>query len=137
MLIDSNILIYSISRRSPKHKSAQKFIQENTGGLEIAHQNIFETLRVLTHNKFPLPMKIEDAIKAVGKITDACNVISPTYHTFEIAIALIKKHKLARDQVFDAYLAATALDNGIDTIATDNVKDFDKLVEVKIINPFK
>ena len=39
--------------------------------------------------------------------------------------------------VFDAYLAATALCNGVETIATDNVRDFSKFSEIKVINPFE
>ncbi|MBI2327424.1 PIN domain-containing protein [Candidatus Curtissbacteria bacterium] len=136
MLLDSNILIYSINSSSPKHKKAQKFIQENTGSLEIAHQNIFESLCVLTHSKFPHPMKINDATRAIESILKGTKVISPSYRTHRIALELIKKYQLISDQIFDAYLVATALDNGIYTIATDNIKDFVQLAEVKIISPF-
>lgn len=58
MLIDSNILVYAINILSPKHKKAQNFLQENITKLEIAHQNIFETLRVLTHPMLQTIQKI-------------------------------------------------------------------------------
>lgn len=137
MLIDSNILVYSINSSSPKHKRAQKFLQENLGILELAHQNIFETLRVLTHPKFPSPMNIGDALGAIENILKACRVISPDYRTHHITLELIKKHRLSADQIFDAYLVATALGSGIDTIATDNIGDFKKFTELRIINPFQ
>lgn len=136
MLIDSNILVYSINSSSPKHRRAQDFLQENLGELVVAHQNIFESLRILTHPKFPNPMKIGDAMDAILNILKGCTVISPDYRTYRIALELIKKYKLSADKVFDAYLVATALGNGIDTIATDNTKDFKKIVEIKNINPF-
>ncbi|OGE30737.1 hypothetical protein A3C59_03410 [Candidatus Daviesbacteria bacterium RIFCSPHIGHO2_02_FULL_36_13] len=136
MIIDSNILVFSINKRSPKHKKAQKFLQENLGKLQVAHQNIFETLRVLTYPKFPNPLKIKDAIEAVERILRVCSIVSPNWKTESIALELIKKYSLSSDMVFDAYLAATALSNDIDTIATDNVKDFSKFKEVTIINPF-
>lgn len=136
MLIDSNILVYSINLSSPKHKKAQDFLQENLSELAIAHQNIFETLRVLTHPKFPNPMKIEDAIDAIENILKGCKVISPDYRTHRIALELIKKHELSADKIFDAYLVATALGNDIGIIATDNTKDFKRFLELKIINPF-
>lgn len=136
MLVDSNILVYSINRRSPKHKKAQQFLKTNLDNLHLAHQNILETLRVLTHPKFASPMKITNALRAVQSIANACTIISPDYRAHLITLELIKRHKLTSDQVFDAYLAATALSNNIDTIATDNVKDFDKLTEIKITNPF-
>lgn len=136
MLIDSNILIYSINSSSPKHKAAQDFLLQNTGSLEVAHQNIFETLRVLTHPKFPSPMKITNAIEAVESILKGCKVISPEYRTHQIALELIKKYDLSADKIFDAYLVATALGNDINMIATDNIKDFKGISEVKVINPF-
>ncbi len=136
MLIDSNILIYSINISSPKHKQAQNFLQKNTGNLEVAHQNIFETLRVLTHPKFPSPMKINKAIEVVESILKSCRIISPDYRTHQIALQLIKKYKLSADEIFDAYLVATTLSNDINVIATDNIRDFKKISELKVINPF-
>ncbi len=135
MLIDSNILIYAINSSSPKHKTAQKFLQENINELVIAHQNIFETLRVLTHSKFLSPMSPTDAIEAVQSITKVSRIIAPDYKTHHIALELIKKNKLSADLIFDAYLAATAISNGITTIATDNIKDFKKF-DINLINPF-
>lgn len=136
MLIDSNILVYSINSSSPKHKKAQNFLQENLGELIVAHQNIFESLRVLTHSKFPKPMKIGDALGAIENILKGCTVISPDYRTHRFTLELIKKHKLSADEIFDAYLVATALGSGLDTIATDNTKDFQKFTEIKVLNPF-
>ena len=136
MIIDSNILVYSIDKNSEKHRKAQKFLKENLGNLEISHQNIFETLRVITHPRLPIPMNLDNAIKAVEHILEVCTIVSPNWRTPRLAMELIKKYKLSSDMVFDAYLVATALGNGINTIATDNTKDFKKIIEVKIINPF-
>ncbi|MBI2021616.1 PIN domain-containing protein [Candidatus Daviesbacteria bacterium] len=136
MIIDSNILVYSIDKLSQKHKKAQQFLEENIDDLEIAHQNIFETLRVITYPKLPNPMKLKDGVSAVERILNVSHIISPNWKTHRIALELIKKYKLSSDLVFDAYLAATALSNGIHKIATDNIKDFQKFRELKIINPF-
>lgn len=136
MLIDFNILVYAINSISPKSKKAQKFLQENVGNLDIAHQNILESIRILTHPRFANPMKIKDALEAVASIVKGCNVINPNYQTVYIALELIRKYKMSSDKVFDCYLAATALSNNVDLIATDNTKDFKKFKEIKTINPF-
>ena len=136
MIIDSNILVYSIDKFSIKHKTAQKFLQDNIGHLEVTHQNIFETLRVITHPKLPNPMKLGDAVNTMERILKACSIVSPNWNTHNIALELIKKYRLSSDLVFDAYLTATALSNHINIIATDNVKDFKKFKELKVINPF-
>lgn len=136
MLIDSNIIIYAINSSSPKHKKAQTFLQENIGSLEMAQQNIMESVRVLTHSKFSQPMNIVNALEAIERIADACTIISPDYKTHRIALELIKKYGLVSDQVFDAYLVATMVSNGITQIATDNERDMKRFMEITVINPF-
>lgn len=135
-LIDSNILVYAINMSSPKHEVAQEFLQAHLGKMAIAQQNILETLRVLTHTKFSSPMTSEDAADAVERITSTAQVIFPAYQTIDVAQALIQKYQLKGDAVLDAYLAATALTAGITSIATDNVKDFAKFEQLKVVNPF-
>jgi predicted nucleic acid-binding protein len=135
MLIDSNILIYAINSSSPKNIAAQKYLEENIDELIVAHQNIFETLRVITHPKFPSPMSPVQALNAVNEIIRVCRIISPDYKTHNIALEMIKKYNLSSDKVFDAYLTATAISNNVNSIATDNVKDF-KNFEIDIVNPF-
>jgi predicted nucleic acid-binding protein len=136
ILIDSNILVYAINITSPKHLQAQAFLQDSQVNMVLAHQNIFETLRVLINAKFPHPMKPTDAISAISNIMEACQVIAPEQDTHHIALSLIKAHKLTSNKIFDAYLAATALSVGITTIATDNVKDFQVFKGLKVYNPF-
>ena len=136
ILVDSNILVYSINSSSPKHLTAQEFLQSHVSNISIAHQNIFESLRVLTHKKFPNPMSASDAISAINNIAEHTHVISADQGAHHIAMALIQKHKLTGDKIFDAYLAATALSLGINTIATDNIKDFLGFEGLTLINPF-
>ncbi|MEX0616357.1 MAG: PIN domain-containing protein [Candidatus Woykebacteria bacterium] len=135
MLIDSNILIYAINADSPKYTLSQKFLKENKENLEITHQNILESIRILTHSKFPSPMEPEQAVESVLKIAEIGRIISPNIRTIFIGLELIKKHSLGGNRIFDAYLDAAALTNDIDTIATDNVKDFQKF-PIKVFNPF-
>ncbi len=136
ILIDSNILVYSINSSSPKHKKAQDFLKKNIATFVVAQQNIFETLRVLTHPKFPNPMTPQDAIKAVDWIIKAGEVVTPDYKTYKIAFELIREYNLASDKIFDAYLVATCISCNIDTIATDNIKDFKVFSQIYVINPF-
>lgn len=137
MLIDTNILIYAINADSPKHRLAQKFLRDNLSNLEIAHQNILEAIRVLTHQKFSRPMKLRDALAAIMAISDSSRIVTPNQSTFYLTVDLIKTHALTGNRIFDAYLAATALSNSIDIIATDNTRDMQKFTQVSIINPFK
>lgn len=136
MIIDTNIFIYAINENSPKHKQAQKFLKENGTELEITHQNILEAIRVLTHKSFSRPMNLTNALSSVLSIAKSCFIISPNQTTYHLVIELIKNYKIKGNRIFDAYLAATALSNGITSIATDNTRDFKKFKGIKLINPF-
>lgn len=136
MLIDTNILVYAINESSPKHQQAKQFLKHNQGQLIVAHQNIIEAIKVLTQPKFLKPMDSESAIKAVLAIIEICQIIIPKFGTEFIALELIKRSDLTGNRIFDAYLAATALSNNVDLIATDNIKDFKKFKEIKVVNPF-
>ena len=68
-------------------------------------------------------------------IIDACKIIYPNNKTHYLAFEFIEQNKLIGNQIFDAYLAATAISNDVTTIATDNVKDFKKF-GINLFNPF-
>ncbi|HEX7017539.1 MAG TPA: PIN domain-containing protein [Patescibacteria group bacterium] len=137
MLIDSNIIIYSLDDTSPKHHLAQNFLLHHQNQLVVAQQNIFETLRILTHRKFPNPFPVNEAIKALRAITEQATIIFPNLETHDLALELIQKYRVTGTEVFDAYLVATALNNGIEEIASDNTKHLQKYEEITVVNPFR
>lgn len=137
ILVDSNIIVYSLNKTSPKYLEAQEFLKKNRGQLAVAHQNILESLRVVTHPKYNNQVSLTVAIDAILSLVNGFEIISPVVTTHHIAIQMIKKYKFKSNKIFDAYLAATMLSNGIDVIATDNEIDFAKIKEIKVLNPFK
>jgi predicted nucleic acid-binding protein len=136
MLVDSNVLIYAINTSSPKKENSQTFLQTHRSEIAIAQQNILECLWFLTHAKFQEPMTIPEAIDALERITLHCRIITPNELTVNITMNLVRDYVLKADKIFDAYLAATALSWGIDKIATYDTKDFKRIKEIKVINPF-
>jgi len=137
ILIDSNILVFAINQDSHKHEAAQIFLQTHSAQLIVAHQNILESFRVLTHPKFSTPMTAADALEALNNIISVALVITPNAKTYAVWQELMQKYAVKSDAIFDCYLAATALSAGVMTIATDNTKDFQKYEEIKILNPFQ
>ncbi len=137
MLVDSNILIYAINADSEKHERATRFLKDNLGNLQIAHQNILETLRVVTHKTFTSTLNLKEALEAIFLLVQSFQIIVPNNKTHYVCFELIKKHNLTGNRIFDAYLTATALTNNTHEIATDNERDFLKFKETKVINPFK
>lgn len=137
MLIDTNLIIYAINSASPKHDQAKQFLLDNKRDLIVAHQNILEAVRVLTHPKFSHPMIFLKAEKSVNAITRATIIVSPTDETLPIAIMLMHKYSRGSNRIFDAYLVATMITHGIKQIATDNDRDFTLYTEITTINPFR
>ena len=137
MLIDSNVLVYALNDSSPKQKAAREFFIANQDELVLSHQNITETLRVITHPKFQNPYTISKALKRLSYIINEATTIHPNSHTLEIFTQLIKKNKVTGSQIFDAYLVATAISNGVNKIATDNEKHLGTYQQIKVINPFR
>lgn len=137
MLIDTNIIIYAINKSSPKHARAKQFLTQEQNNLVVAHQNILEALRVLTHAKFASPMSFSAAETSVTAITNAATIIVPTEETIAIAIALMHKYTRAANRIFDAYLVATMLTHDMKRIATDNERDFTMYEEIAVLNPFR
>lgn len=136
ILVDSNIWIYALNPSSLKYDRARVFLTENMSHVVISQQNILETLRVLTHPKFQNKVTLEVALSATRTLVTSVMTIRPLDNTMPQTIDLMKKYHLSSDKIFDTYLAATALSWGIDTIATDNTKDFVRIREIKIMNPF-
>ncbi len=137
MLIDSNIIIYALNNDSPKQQIAQLFIENNLQNLCLAHQNILETLRIITHTKYPHPFSTQKALKAINLITTNMTVLYPAEETELLFYQLVKKYRVTGTQIFDSYLVATALTNGENTIASDNFKHLFKYEEITLVNPFK
>ena len=136
MLVDTNILVYAINADDVRHVVARDFLRREFSRVVIAHQNVLETLRVLTHPTFPSPMSQEDALRIVDDVVRSFRVVSPMQETFILFWSLLKKYPLVSNRIFDVYLIATALSNGVRVIATDNDRDFRMFAEITVVNPF-
>jgi predicted nucleic acid-binding protein len=121
-LIDTNILLYALDRKSPLHPKAKALLElglhEGTR-LVVAHQNILECIGVLTRG-YKVPRGI--ALREVIAFTSAFEQIAPFPGTIDTFLSLMRRAKAV--YVFDMYLAATMLDNNVERIITANTKDF-------------
>lgn len=136
MLIDTNVIVYALTKGSPKKNAAQQFLTEYNSQIFVAHQSINETLRVITHPKSNKPIPLTKALESIDSITSQFRIISPLPITMPFCLSLIRKYNITSNQVFDAYLVATGLSYEIDTIVTDNVKDLGKYSKIEVLNPF-
>jgi len=129
-LVDTNILVYSLDRKSPHFPGVVKFFQwaqDNHINLAVAHQNILELIHTLQID-YGLSHKLALQKAKAFIAAPPFQTISPLPATLSKYFTLVtKKNK----NEFDLYLAATALDNQVNQIITHNPKDFAQIKDLK------
>ncbi|RLE06952.1 hypothetical protein DRJ00_08920 [Candidatus Aerophobetes bacterium] len=140
-LIDSNVLISSYDETEKQHPESYLLVGKAVAGelqAFLAHQNILEYLAVVTDpGRVENPLSTREAIKNIEFYTLYLGVIFPKSTTINTLKKLINLRSVTRGKIFDLYLAATALDNGINCICTWNVSDFEGLSEIKPLSPIQ
>lgn len=141
-LLDTNILVYADNIDSPYHEKAEKIREEAKLGrikVCVSFQNLLEFYSVMTNPKrIENCLSPEEANQEVEKYlsTKIIRKIGPKPTTLGIAIKLNQKLKVVGQKMFDLFLAATMLDNGVKKILTANEGDFKGFDEIEAINPF-
>lgn len=131
LLVDTNIIVYYFDRNSPFHLLSYEFFKwglENEVSLVVAQQNCIEFVRTLSVDyKVSTPNAISEINSFIKK--GVFKVITPLPTTFDLYCSLIKQGNRG---FFDLYFAATAIDNGIDTIVTNDPKGFKGIKKLEV-----
>lgn len=133
-LVDSNILIYTYAEDSAKKATAIKLLRQCFAGkntLHIALQNVGEFCSV-SIKKYKIDAAKVNAVAQALLRSEHFHKIHYKESTFSAAIKLAGNSGL---QFWDAMLAATMLENSIDTIYTEDA-GFGKVPGIKTVNPF-
>ena len=128
-LIDTNILVAYINQSRPFHLNAKKLFQKilkKEFKPVLSSQNLLELTAVLVH-AFKIPQ--EKAVLDVELFVKDLffEIIYPNSDVLSNFFNLIKKESSIH--TIDAFLIATALGNGVDTIITAD-KQFMKVKEI-------
>lgn len=135
-LLDSNVLIYSQNEGSEFFDQAKKILLDCGVGLKegvIAHQNVSEFIRTY-YQVYKRPLKEVLVVADEFLFHSNLKVISPLASTVSTFIDLLKSGDSGKFDVYDYYLAATMIDNGVETILTANSKDFVKVKGIKVVD---
>ena len=126
---DTNVLLYVASGDSAKSDQAERLI--GVGGI-ISVQALNEIANV-ARRKMRLSWAGTHAF--LGMIRDLLPVRSITVAIHEAGLALAERHGLS---IYDAMIAASALDSGCDTLWSEDMQH--RLLldgRLRIINPFR
>jgi predicted nucleic acid-binding protein len=138
-LIDSNVLVAAFNEGEEQHSNSKALLElAATGKLHacVAQQNILEFMATVTNVKrVEKPASMELAQEAINQYTMFLKVIAPKDETIWDFLSLLKDFAAIRERIFDVYLAATALGNGVSQICTWNIKHLEKISHLKVRTP--
>ena len=143
ILLDSNVLVYAYDRLSVNHVEAKSLVDKALSKeLEVClcPQVLWEFFAVITNpRRASSPMGVGDASDLCLDLWECSEVekITPSSSVCSMVFQLAKERNLSAAEIFDCVLAATAKENGVDCIYTENVRDFRSYGFLKVMNPFR
>ena len=132
ILIDTNILIYSIDVDSKFHHKSIKLLLNPDNELYTTSKNISEFLVVLTRAE-SIKITVLEALDILSELLINITILYPTEQTQNIFYKLLKKYTPTGLLIHDFEIVSIALANGIKNIATQNISDFKNIEEIKIV----
>ncbi len=139
MLVDANILLYSVDSSSRFHRAALEWMTDALNGprrVGIPWVSLSAFLRIATNPRASeRPLTIVEAWQHVDAWLDAPAVWvpEPGRGHREILRELTTRLDLRAGLVSDAVLAAMCLEHGLDIVSADS--DFARFGEISWINP--
>lgn len=141
ILLDTNILIHAAGLTSPRHERARDLRDRFAVGERkgcIAAQALAEFYAVVTDaRRFQPPLTPVQGHRELKRyLSSRLRLILPQETTVSRLLDLLGSRPVKGGNIFDLLLAATMLDNGVRTIYTENVRDFEGIEGIEAINPF-
>ncbi len=136
---DTSVLVYAFDASDPKkHEICVNMMNEliNSGkGAFISNQILGELFSVLTES-ISIPIDKKLASEIINDFVAAKSWVKYNY-TYNTVRNAAKASDEYRVHFWDALIAETMKENGINTIVTENVKDFKRVPGIKVVNPFE
>jgi predicted nucleic acid-binding protein len=134
ILIDTNILIYSIDKESLYHAKSYEIVNSKQFDKYLSSKNISEFLAVTTR-EIPYFLSMEEVLESVDFFISNFSILYPSNYSFEIFRKLLVKYKPKGNKIHDLEIVSLAITNKIDEIKTFNEKDFKEIGEINIVRP--
>ncbi len=141
MLVDANVLLYSVDETSPFHRSALTWLAEALNGprrVGLPWISLVAFVRIATNPRASRdPLTPAEAWELVANWLDApaAWIPSPGRGHREILGRLLVTYDLRAGLVTDAVLAALCLEHGLSIVSADS--DFARFTEITWVNPIE
>jgi len=142
IFIDTNILVHASVANSDKYPACSKFLdahQRDGTSLVISGQVIREFIRTLTRPQFCEDESIKaEALRLAEQYSRAYEVLHEDGQVHAHLLKLTRDFGVRGKQVHDANIVATMLAHNVPTLATENVRDFQRYGSlINLINPLE
>lgn len=139
ILYDTNILVYAYDEsEKEKRQIAEKLVERVFSGEtkgSISNQILSELFHVLTE-KIDKPLDKETAASIIRKYIISSKWEKINY-TAETTLKAALNSSYCKSPFWDTLVAETMKENGIIQILTENERDFNGIIGIKVTNPFK
>jgi len=137
-VLDTNILAYAYDKSDPKRrKICEKLVRSGFEGEHpycVSSQVLGELYVVLTRNVTrPLPKEKAGLIVRAFVESPKWGKLNYTHLTVKRALEDLRTIDTS---LWDMMIAETMKEAGVETLYTENEKDFGKIPWVKVVNPF-
>ena len=138
-VVDANLLLYAIDRRSPRHRAALSWLEKQLSGQEpvaFAWVVLLAVARLSTNPiVFERPLSADRAFDVVDRwLAQPCAIIvHPGDRHAAMVRHLLRPLGTAGNLVNDAHLAALAIEHGADLYSCD--ADFSRFPGLRWVNP--
>ena len=141
VLIETNVLVYAADRNSPFHFASRSFRDRGRSGAYtpcVTPQILFEFYAVVTDpRRAGRPLSREDATAELAQYFSDPRIrkVHAGDEIGEVVVRLLRKYDIARQDVFDAAIAAAMIANGIRRICTYDTAHFSRFSEIEVPRP--
>lgn len=138
-LVDANVLLYAVNRKSMHHEPSRSWLDAALGGsvpVGLAWSALLAFLRLSTHRSvFDSPFTVEEASHQLRRwlLAPATLVLEPTSRHGDVLVGLIAEVGTAGNLVQDAHLAALATEHSATVVTFDT--DFLRFAGVRTHRP--
>ncbi|KHE93765.1 MAG: type II toxin-antitoxin system VapC family toxin [Candidatus Scalindua rubra] len=136
VLVDTNILVYSIDEDSIFHSISKNLILSSEYKLYTTSKNLSEFLVVLTRG-IEVPVSIEDALSSLEDLITNFTILYPSNDSYKRFRELLIKYNPKGLKIHDFEIMSICLENEINKIATMDKDDFKDIDEIELITVFR